>query len=78
MDYAEPGGDTMGIALIRGRTTGKGERIGSLLFNFGGPGGSGVCGLPLLRRHVRHAARAVRPGELRPARGGGQRGRAVP
>ncbi|CAM5467724.1 Alpha/beta hydrolase OS=Streptomyces alboniger OX=132473 GN=CP975_23535 PE=3 SV=1 [Streptomyces alboniger] len=46
VDYAEPGGDTMGIALIRGRTTGKGERIGSLLFNFGGPGGSGVSGLP--------------------------------
>ncbi len=46
VDYADPEGDTIGIALIRGRTTGEGKRIGSLLFNFGGPGGSGVSGLP--------------------------------
>ncbi|MEU1150847.1 alpha/beta hydrolase [Streptomyces sp. NPDC005863] len=46
LDYAKPDGETIGIALIRARSTGKGDRIGSLLFNFGGPGGSGVSGLP--------------------------------
>ncbi|MFE0171519.1 alpha/beta hydrolase [Streptomyces sp. NPDC059002] len=46
LDYAKPDGETIGIALIRARTTGKGDRIGSLVFNFGGPGGSGVSGLP--------------------------------
>ncbi|MVO83276.1 alpha/beta fold hydrolase [Streptomyces sp. p1417] len=46
LDYAKPDGETIGIALIRARSTGKGDRIGSLLFNFGGPGGSGVSMLP--------------------------------
>ncbi|MGW7295960.1 alpha/beta hydrolase [Streptomyces xiamenensis] len=45
--YADPEGDTLDLALIRTRSTGgEGERIGSLLFNFGGPGGSGVVTLP--------------------------------
>ncbi|MFJ2767801.1 alpha/beta hydrolase [Streptomyces sp. NPDC087300] len=46
LDYAKPEGETIGIALIRAKSTGKGDRIGSLIFNFGGPGGSGVSGLP--------------------------------
>ncbi|MFF0741452.1 alpha/beta hydrolase [Streptomyces sp. NPDC004111] len=47
LDYAKPAGETVGIALIRARATGgDGKRIGSLLFNFGGPGGSGVAALP--------------------------------
>ncbi|MFR9724071.1 alpha/beta hydrolase [Streptomyces sp. MS19] len=47
VDYTDPGGDTIGIAMIRARTDAKGDdRIGSLLFNFGGPGGSGVATLP--------------------------------
>ncbi|WP_436738811.1 alpha/beta hydrolase [Streptomyces sp. BBFR102] len=47
LDYAEPRGDTLGIALIKAAATGPEERrIGSLLFNFGGPGGSGVEMLP--------------------------------
>ncbi|MEU6991769.1 alpha/beta hydrolase [Streptomyces sp. NPDC046465] len=46
LDYAKPDGERIGIALIRARSTGKGDRIGSLVFNFGGPGGSGVSGLP--------------------------------
>ncbi|WP_431772846.1 alpha/beta hydrolase [Streptomyces cucumeris] len=46
LDYAEPDGETTGIALVRGKTTGKGKRIGSLVFNFGGPGASGVDTLP--------------------------------
>ncbi|MYT75943.1 MULTISPECIES: alpha/beta hydrolase [unclassified Streptomyces] len=47
LDYARPTGRTIGLALIRARSRGAGkERIGSLLFNFGGPGGSGVDRLP--------------------------------
>ncbi|MER6994165.1 alpha/beta hydrolase [Streptomyces sp. NPDC000410] len=48
LDYAKPDGETIGIALIRSKATAddESERLGSLLFNFGGPGGSGVAGLP--------------------------------
>ncbi|MFE5137387.1 alpha/beta hydrolase [Streptomyces fagopyri] len=47
LDWSDPKGDTIGIALIRARTSGDpGRRIGSLVFNFGGPGGSGVTTLP--------------------------------
>ncbi|MFM9366898.1 alpha/beta hydrolase [Streptomyces sp. Da 82-17] len=46
LDHAEPGGRTLDVALIRKQATDKDKRIGSLLFNFGGPGGSGVAGLP--------------------------------
>jgi pimeloyl-ACP methyl ester carboxylesterase len=47
LDWSKPKGDTIGIALIRARTSGPADRrIGSLIFNFGGPGGSGVTTLP--------------------------------
>ncbi|MEW2129507.1 alpha/beta hydrolase [Streptomyces sp. NPDC005435] len=47
LDWAKPKGDTIGIALIRAKASGPAsERIGSLVFNFGGPGGSGVTTLP--------------------------------
>jgi pimeloyl-ACP methyl ester carboxylesterase len=47
LDWNDPGGDTIGIALIRAGTSGPaGRRVGSLVFNFGGPGGSGVRALP--------------------------------
>ncbi|MGV9994455.1 alpha/beta hydrolase [Streptomyces sp. NPDC003374] len=46
LDWGKPKGDTIGIALIRARASGPGARIGSLVFNFGGPGGSGVSTLP--------------------------------
>ncbi|MFJ3666256.1 alpha/beta hydrolase [Streptomyces sp. NPDC090106] len=47
LDWAEPKGDTIDLALIRARTSGdEDQRIGSLIFNFGGPGGSGVTTLP--------------------------------
>ncbi|MGW0709144.1 alpha/beta hydrolase [Streptomyces sp. NPDC002643] len=47
LDYAKPDGETIGLALIRSRATGdESERLGSLLFNFGGPGGSGVSMMP--------------------------------
>ncbi|MGW6359749.1 alpha/beta hydrolase [Streptomyces sp. NPDC055092] len=47
LDWDKPKGDTIGIALIRARSSGpEDKRIGSLIFNFGGPGGSGVTTLP--------------------------------
>ncbi|WP_330337925.1 alpha/beta hydrolase [Streptomyces sp. NBC_00557] len=47
LDWSKPKGDTIGIALIRARASGPASRrIGSLVFNFGGPGGSGVSSLP--------------------------------
>ncbi|MGW0702716.1 alpha/beta hydrolase [Streptomyces sp. NPDC002867] len=46
LDYGDPTGETIGIALIRSVAKDPGRRIGSLLFNFGGPGGSGVAALP--------------------------------
>ncbi|MFI7297995.1 alpha/beta hydrolase [Streptomyces sp. NPDC050121] len=47
VDWTDPKGDTIGIALIRARASGDASgRIGSLVFNFGGPGGSGVSTLP--------------------------------
>ncbi|WP_329220828.1 alpha/beta hydrolase [Streptomyces sp. NBC_01485] len=47
LDWDDPEGDTIGIALIRARASGAASgRIGSLVFNFGGPGGSGVSTLP--------------------------------
>lgn len=41
LDYADPGGDTIGIKVIRSRATGS-DRLGSLVLNPGGPGGSGI------------------------------------
>ncbi|MEV2213127.1 alpha/beta hydrolase [Streptomyces sp. NPDC050997] len=47
LDWDKPKGDTIDLALIRAKASGSaGERIGSLIFNFGGPGGSGVTTLP--------------------------------
>ncbi|MFI0504888.1 alpha/beta hydrolase [Streptomyces albogriseolus] len=51
LDWDDPDGDTIGLALIRVRSSGpESERIGSLIFNFGGPGGSGVTTLPAFGR----------------------------
>ncbi|MGA4844502.1 alpha/beta hydrolase [Streptomyces sp. G45] len=46
LDYAKPKGETVDVALIRKKATKPGERIGSLVYNFGGPGASGVATLP--------------------------------
>jgi Predicted hydrolases or acyltransferases (alpha/beta hydrolase superfamily) len=46
LDYADPDGKTIELALVRGRARDQGRRIGSLIFNFGGPGASGVATLP--------------------------------
>ncbi|MFM9609957.1 alpha/beta hydrolase [Streptomyces niveiscabiei] len=47
LDWSKPEGRAIDVALLRTKSSGsEGERIGSLLFNFGGPGGSGVDTLP--------------------------------
>ncbi|MGW7076759.1 alpha/beta hydrolase [Streptomyces sp. NPDC054866] len=43
LDYAKPGRGTVKLAMIRIKSSGKPR--GSLLLNFGGPGGAGVSGL---------------------------------
>ncbi len=42
LDYADPGGDTIELSLIKVPAGSKRQRVGSLLVNPGGPGGSGV------------------------------------
>ncbi|WP_285564590.1 alpha/beta hydrolase [Streptomyces sp. RTGN2] len=46
LDYADPGGKTISLALVRAKAIDGKKRIGSLIFNFGGPGASGVATLP--------------------------------
>ncbi|MER7173645.1 alpha/beta hydrolase [Streptomyces mesophilus] len=46
LDHDKPDGEKIKIALIRKPATEPDRRIGSLLYNFGGPGGSGVSTLP--------------------------------
>ena len=41
-DYANPGGRRIGLSVIRVPATNPAKRIGSLIVNPGGPGGSGV------------------------------------
>ncbi|MFG3657713.1 alpha/beta hydrolase [Streptomyces sp. NPDC047706] len=45
LNWAQPQGATIDLALIRSEASGD-DRIGSMLFNFGGPGGSGLSTMP--------------------------------
>ncbi len=47
LDYHDPHGRMIDIAVIRHLATDPADRIGSLFFNPGGPGGSGTQALPL-------------------------------
>ncbi|MGA9746316.1 MAG: alpha/beta hydrolase [Nocardioides sp.] len=42
LDYADPQGEAIELAVLRVPAAGKQERVGSLVVNPGGPGGSGV------------------------------------
>ncbi|PGH49739.1 alpha/beta hydrolase [Streptomyces sp. Ru87] len=47
LDYRRPGRAAIDVAMIRKRAAGpEDKRIGSLILNFGGPGQSGLRGLP--------------------------------
>ncbi|WP_316520577.1 alpha/beta hydrolase [Kitasatospora brasiliensis] len=43
LDYADPGGRTIDVALARVPAAGPGRRLGALLLNPGGPGNSGTA-----------------------------------
>lgn len=45
IDYAKPGAGTVDLAMIRMKSSTSGKPRGSLLLNFGGPGGPGVSAL---------------------------------
>ncbi|MGX1565639.1 alpha/beta hydrolase [Streptomyces sp. NPDC055506] len=45
LDWSKPDGETIGLGLIRAKARGD-DRVGSLLFNFGGPGASGLSMMP--------------------------------
>jgi pimeloyl-ACP methyl ester carboxylesterase len=42
LDYAQPSGETVTLALLRVPATDAGQRVGSMLVNPGGPGASGI------------------------------------
>ncbi|MHB9852744.1 alpha/beta fold hydrolase [Streptomyces krungchingensis] len=46
LDYRDPGGRLIDLAVIRHKATGPGRRIGTLFFNPGGPGGPGTVQMP--------------------------------
>nr|WP_294505781.1 alpha/beta hydrolase [uncultured Rhodopila sp.] len=46
LDYADPDGKKIDLAVIRHAATDQANRIGTLFFNPGGPGGSGTEDLP--------------------------------
>ncbi|MFI9470503.1 alpha/beta hydrolase [Streptomyces sp. NPDC052492] len=55
LDWDRPDGATTELALIRAASRADtADRIGSLLFNFGGPGESGVATLPALASDYEH------------------------
>ena len=69
VDYDHLDGDVATLAMIRFPATG--DKIGSLVINPGGPGESGIDAALGRRPDVAEAGpRTVRPGRLRPPRGG--------
>ena len=50
LDYTQPQGATISLAVIKHPATHPAQRIGSLFFNPGGPGGSGTEDLPAFYR----------------------------
>lgn len=53
LDYADPGGRTITVAISRIRATDTAHRVGSLLLNSGGPGGETLSDAPWIRRTMK-------------------------
>ena len=69
VDYDHPNGDVAALGMIRFPATG--DKIGSLVINPGGPGESGIeAALGVCPDVAEEGARTVRPGRVRPTRGG--------
>ena len=58
LDYRDPGGSMIRLAVIRHRVSDPAHRLGSLFFNPGGPGGRGTALLPVVFRFFPAALRA--------------------
>ncbi len=58
VDYARPDGEQVDIAVARRRATSSAPRLGSLVFNFGGPGDAGTETLPGYAAQIPAAVRA--------------------
>jgi hypothetical protein len=73
LDWSRPKGDTVGIAMIRAQATGPASRrIGSLVFNFGGPGDAGTDDGQIVQS-CRLQIGACQRGQGRHGRGGPRR-----
>lgn len=46
LDHARPDGERIALSIVRARLAGQSQRIGSLIYNPGGPGASGLDYLP--------------------------------
>ncbi|MFD9935607.1 alpha/beta hydrolase [Streptomyces massasporeus] len=56
LDYSDPGGRTITIAISRIRATDTGRRVGPLLLNGGGPGGPSLGDPPWVRAAMKDVA----------------------
>jgi pimeloyl-ACP methyl ester carboxylesterase len=58
VDYTQPNGEQLNLAVSRVRATDPAHRLGSLVFNFGGPGDAGSDTLPSYAPQIPAAIRA--------------------
>ena len=58
VDYTQPDGEQVDIAVARLRAAEPDQRLGSLVFNFGGPGDAGTATLPDYATQIPAAVRA--------------------
>lgn len=56
LDYSDPGGRTITVAISRIRATDTDRRVGPLLLNGGGPGGPSLGDPPWVRRAMKDVA----------------------
>lgn len=60
LDYLKPDGETIAIGVLRHKAKKAGQRIGSLVLNPGGPGGSGVSSAARIAKSPSAATLAAR------------------